>query len=130
MLQIKHEQGGSMKLVIVLVGGLVLFTSCDGREAPKAPAVFTERRDAVRQSTATREVGEECDLGGPASCRTSICGKTGLEREHGSFCTTECATDADCAGPQWSCKTVMPGPRGKLCIAPAGWVSRAVGVRP
>ena len=126
------REGGTMRQrrrVLAWALALAAAGACkQERQDVKGP-VLTERRDAVAGGPSRLAWGEDCTAGQGPSCATAVCLKTGLERGRGHFCSGTCKSEADCP-QEWSCRQVMPGPGGDLCIPPEGWVARAVGVRP
>ena len=79
-----------------LLAGLSLgfvLTACTGGESrPKAEEPFGERKFAA--ATASLQFGQDCSLGGPASCLSGRC----LASSDGALtCSKECKSNVECA---------------------------------
>lgn len=98
-------------------------------QGPVFNEATVKTKTPAEPSLAVKKLGELCDDGGQATCETGLCLKTGSEIGKGHVCSTPCADAAQCP-ESWSCRRVMPGPHGGICIPPAQWTSRPVEARP
>lgn len=129
-----------MERVWLVTCGVLALVACSRgpaeSEVPAGPAVLNDSNiDALvadggtASAQASRALGEDCGVSGRAACRSGVCLKAAIERGRGFYCSRECSDQRDCP-LNWSCRQVMPGPHGVLCIPPDNWTARAVGVRP
>ena len=69
-------------------------------------------------------LGIACFKHGKRGCESNICVATGRTRDHGYFCSVQCADIADCPD-LWQCVQTHPSAESRVCVPPEGWASRA-----
>lgn len=120
---------GTAAVIATIAGGRVV--ACGGPQAGEARPIETVRQPLVFQGTPIKLLGESCEVYSGSECTSGYCLRIRADEGPNAFvCSTTCRDDSHCP-LTWRCAALIAtGDGPSFCTPAAGWVAKAVRIRP
>lgn len=127
MSRIRVSPAAQASCLFVVVTIVCSSLSCDQAAPPRAEgdASVLGIHQFLAAAHPTKQLGEDCSVGGGSDCKTDSCIHVSPQPDQGWFCSRSCASAGECPS-RWNCSEFYPGVRA--CIPPDKWTARATTV--